>query len=360
MATPSEHHLDYYKRQAKDLLKQARSGHPDARLRIQRSHPQAETLLVSGKVSLSVSQLVIARELGYGSWAKLKHDLLFRQAVAALDAGNLPHLDTLLRHHPWLIRYRQRIGSWYESGYFAGALLLHHVAGNPIRCPLPVNILEVTRLLLQHGANPNAVTLPGATTCKLLLTSMQASEAGVAVPLCDVLIAAGALDDLSDPNVLSFPLRNGAPATAAALVRRGAVMDVRHAAALGALDHVQALLDAGVPPDLREEALFFACLHRQQESARLLLQHGARGDHLLPPGDPHARTALHDAAGRGYQEMVQILLEYQVDTTVVDPQFGGTPLGWAMHEGHASVVAILEQYQQNNSTSPGDPGFESA
>jgi len=232
-------------------------------------------------------------------------------------------------------------------------MLLHHVAGNPIRCPIPANILDVAHLLLQHGANPKAVTLLGSTTCNLLLTSHQASEAGVAVLLCELLIAAGARDELSNPDVLTSPLRNGAPATAAALVRRGAVMDLRHAAALGALDRVHALLDAGVTPDLCEEALFFAGLHRQQESARLLLQHGAKGAYLYPPGDPHARTTLHDVAGRGYLEMVQILLDHHVDATVVDPLFGGTALGWAKHEGHPHVVVVLEQYQQNQNRSTG-------
>jgi hypothetical protein len=356
MTAPTNLSLDHCKRQAKDLLKHARAGDPDARLRFQRSHPEGDALLASGRLLLSDSQLVIARELGYGSWAKLKYDLLFRQALAALDAGDVVQLDALLRQNPWLIRHRQRIGPWYESGYFSGAMLLHHVAGNPIRCPIPTNILDVARLLLQHRADPNATTLLGATTCKLLLTSHQASEAGVAVPLCELLIAAGARDELSDPDVLTSPLRNGAPATAAALVRRGAVMDLRHAAALGALDRVHALLDAGVTPDLCEEALFFACLHRQQESARLLLQHGASGAYLYPPGDPHARTTLHDVAGRGYLEMVLLLLEHGVDATVVDPLFGGTALGWARHEGHPQVVAVLEQYQQSHNRSPSSPG----
>ena len=352
MTVPAGLNVDQYKTQAKDLLKDARAGDPEARLRFQRAHPEGDALLTSGNLLLSDSQLVIARELGYGSWAKFKHDLLFRQAVAALDTGDLTYLDMLLHTHPWLIRYRQRIGTWYDSGYFAGATLLHHVAGNPIRCPLPANIMDITRLLLQHGADPNVVTLGGATTCELLLTSMQASEESVAVPLCDMLIAAGAHDELSDPDVLTLPLRNAAPATAAALVRRGVVMDLRHAAGLGAQDRLQALLVASVDPELCEEALIFACVRRQQESAFLLLQYGARGDRLIPPGGPHARTALHEAAGRGYLELVQLLLDRSVDASVVDPEFGGTALSWAKHEGHADVVAVLEQYQQRQRHSP--------
>ena len=349
MAVPSNRPLDKFKRQAKDLLKRARAGDPDARGRFQRSYPKGDALLASGRLLLSASQLVIARELGYTSWTKLKHDLLFSQAVTALDLGDVAQLDALLRQHPWLVRYRQRIGSWYSAGYFAGAMLLHHVAGNPIRGPLSANVLDVAHLLLQRGADPNAVTLGGWTTCGLVLTSQQASEMGVAVPLCERLIAAGARDVLSDPKVLSLPLHNAAPATAAALVRRGAVMDIPHAAGLGAYDRVQALLNAGGDTDRIDEALFLASRYQQRETARLLLEHGARGDRLLPPGDPHARTALHDAAGRGYGEMVQLLLERGADATVVDPQWGGTALDWAKHEGHAHVVAVLEQYQQSGS-----------
>jgi hypothetical protein len=44
-------------------------------------------------------------------------------AVAVLDAGDVAQLDVLLQHHPWLIRYRQRIGPWYDAGYFSGAML---------------------------------------------------------------------------------------------------------------------------------------------------------------------------------------------------------------------------------------------
>jgi hypothetical protein len=57
--------------------------------------------------------------------------------VNALDSGDLPRLETLLNDHPFLARYRCRVGAMYEQGYFAGATLLYHVAGNPDRGPLP-------------------------------------------------------------------------------------------------------------------------------------------------------------------------------------------------------------------------------
>ena len=63
------------------------------------------------------------------------------------------------------------------------------------------------------------------------------------MPLIDLLVEASGVDlDLTDPNILTGPLLNGAPGTAMELIRRGARMDVRHAAALGRLDLVQQLV----------------------------------------------------------------------------------------------------------------------
>jgi hypothetical protein len=270
---------------------------------------------------------------------------LFQTAVTALDAGDLQGLESLLRQNPSLVDDRGQVGEWYEEGYFAGATLLHHVAGNPIRCPLPPNILDITRLLLRQGADPNAVTLGGATTIELLLTSMQASEAGVAVALIDLLRDAGARDELHDPEVLTGPLLNAAPATAAQLAERGAALDIRHAAGLGRLDQLDVLLVHDHDPLRREEALVFACIRGQDGAARLLLQHGARGDVLVQPGGITPRTALHEAAARGYGGLVRLLLDHGADARIVEPHFGGTAADWARHGGHPDIAALLAEHR---------------
>jgi hypothetical protein len=84
----------------------------------------------------------------------MERDLRFRNAVAALDRGDLDGLGALLRANTFLRDYQARLGEWYDQGYFKGASLLHHVAGNPIRAPLPSNVLNVADLLLNHGADP--------------------------------------------------------------------------------------------------------------------------------------------------------------------------------------------------------------
>ena len=268
----------------------------------------------------------------------------YRTAVVALDAGEITQPSELLAQHPSLVGDRCRVGEWYETGYFKGATLLHHVAGNPIRCPLPANILDVARVLLVHGADPNVTTDGGETSISLILTSKQASEAGVALSLIDLLQAAGADEDLSGPDVLTRPILNHAPATAAELVHRGATMDIRHAAGLGRVDAIEALLAAERDPSILEEALAFACVRGQGESVRALLRHGARGDVLVTHGGRSPCTALHEAANRGYLEIVTVLLAHGADATVVEPQWGGTPAGWAERGGHPQIAAFLRQH----------------
>src|SRR5207253_2564444 len=123
----------------------------------------------------------------------------FDDAVAALEAGDLRRLDTLLTEHPELARARTNLEPPYH--YFAGATLLHHVAWNPSRrAPVPPNIVDVARLLIDRGADVDAITLgPSAgTTMGLIVTSKQASDANVSGPLIQLLVDRGATLDLGN------------------------------------------------------------------------------------------------------------------------------------------------------------------
>ncbi len=338
--------LEQYRAQAKELLKAARAGDATARERIGQHHPERDAPLAAGRLQLADAQLVLAREHGFGSWARFKEHLLIRNGIAALDQGDVAGLAALLERAPRLLRIRCLVGEWYEAGYFQGAMLLHHVAGNPIRCPLPLNIVEVTRLLLDRGADPNARTESGSTTIGLLLTSKQASEAGVALPLVDMLRAAGAEADLEDANLLDMPLLEAAPETARALVDRGATVSLRHAAGLGRLDLLEEILAHAVEPAALEEALAFAAIRGEEAAARALVARGARGDVLVRPGGRTPRTALHEAANRGYEGIVRLLLERGADASVVEPHFGGTAAGWAHHGGHPELAELLRREAQ--------------
>ena len=135
--------------------------------------------------------------------ARVKQHRHFAKALAALRSGEIDQLRKLLQKHSDLIRARTNLKLPYN--YFTGATLLHHVAGNPSwNTRLPKNIVQIARLLLEHGADVDSTTLgPNrSTTMGLVLTSKQASDANISGPLIDLLLEFGAKLDLKDSKKL--------------------------------------------------------------------------------------------------------------------------------------------------------------
>ena len=290
------------------------------------------------------------------SLSSSKRYLIFRDAVQALDSGDIESLETLLDEHPWLVRYRCRTGEPYEQGYFAGATLLNHIAGNPSRCPIPNNIVEITRLLLSRGARDKQPR--PKYTIGLLLTSKQASDAGVAVPLIDLLTSATGVElDLNDPTLLNGPLGNQAPGTALELIRRGAKMDIRHVAALNRLDLIKCFFSEGELPSsliplpsepneekrLIEQAFIGACQYGHNSICEFLLDQGVDSASEANTG----QTGLHSAAHCGQLETVKLLIARNAPFEVKN-MYGGTVLSqtlWSAfnepQKDHLQIVEVL-------------------
>ena len=268
---------------------------------------------------------------------------IFREARAALDAGDTVRLEQLLDEFEWLVRYSCSDGELYEHGYFAGARLVWHVAGNPDRGPLPPNIVAVARVLGGRDPLPEDI----AQTVGLILTSRRASEAGVAMQLIDVLTGGGAFD-VTRPELLDEPLLNVAPGTAVALIGRGATMELRHAAALGDVKATTRLLAGSPSRETLDEALAFACIRGQRDTASLLSERGARGDRLLSPGGRPPRTALHEAANRGHADIVLMLLNAGADPMVLDSRWHGTAARWAEEGGYQGLATMLRQRENDS------------
>jgi len=87
----------------------------------------------------------------------------------------------------------------------------------------------------------------------------------------------------------------------------------------------------------RPDALRLAGEHHGVEAVRQLLDLG----YLIDAAGPDGRTALHEAALRGDQELCDWLLEQGADPDLRDRDFGGTPVDWANHAGHSALAVGL-------------------
>jgi ankyrin repeat protein len=92
---------------------------------------------------------------------------------------------------------------------------------------------------------------------------------------------------------------------------------------------------------LIDNAFVYACMHGHIEAARLLLQKGANIN-AIPGGFDYAGSGLHYASLNGHLAMAQFLIEHGADASLKDTKVGGTPAGWADHGGHPDVKEYLE------------------
>jgi hypothetical protein len=372
---PARPSLAQLKRQAYELQRQHRDHKVAAAARFVASHPRLARLTIEQALAepfaLADALVVIAREYGFESWAALKHVVeagdrvakfqphpRFRDAVAALVAGDLRRLDELLTAHPELARARTNLEPPYH--YFTGATLLHHVAWNPSRRePMPPNIVDVARLLIDRGADVDAITLgrSAGTTMGLLVTSKQASDANVSGALMQLLLDHGATLDLgtSDAvipewgslNVLDVALSNYATRAAEKLIELGAKPDICVAAALGRMDLLRSLFDADgrlrarpwrKAKEMSERdaiglAALFAYVNGRTEALDFLLGHDGNWNMT----GVNNGTLLHRAAWEGNLAMVQLLVSLGADISNRDNPFTSTPMSWAQHNKQTAV-----------------------
>lgn len=292
-------------------------------------------------------------------------------AREALLSGDGKELATILAADLELSRRRFSDISVPYDGYFHGATLLHHVAANPFIRDLPPNIEAMATLLLDGGADVDAVTLQGPsqpddigwTTLGLVATSSAAREAGHQRPLMDLLLDAGADVDARNGGCIIGALYYGEAEAAEYLAARGARLDLAAAAGLGDTVRMTALLEAEGEDELLEArladyglarwpkeagradvlgvALIYAALHGRVKAMELLLSAGADPDGR-PPFDHHG-TALHWAAMGDQPGAVRVLMAAGADPAARDRSFDSTPEGWARHMGRPRALEALTE-----------------
>ena len=366
---PPRPNLAQLKGQANELLKLQRGEKASAAARIAANHPRFRNApperAFALPFALADAQLVIAREYGFPSWPALKHDVeasrrvakykphpQFDNALAAIVAGDIDRLRALLDTHPELVHARTNLEAPFH--YFTGATLLHHLAWNPSRKePVPPNVVEIARLLLDRGADPDALTLGRSigTTMGLIVTSRMASEANASGPLIDLLRERGAALDLGNSegvipdwgerNVLDVSLSNYATRAAEKLIELGAKPDICNAAALGRMDLVRGFFDSdgrlkalprrnGTVMSARDAiglAMLFAYVNGHSEVVDFLLEKDGNWNMI----GVNNGTVMHRAAWSGDLNMVQRLVAKGADFSNRENPFNSTPLSWAQH-----------------------------
>jgi peptide-methionine (S)-S-oxide reductase len=264
------------------------------------------------------------------------HDPLFRQAVAAIDDGDVAALSALVAAHPSLLSMRADTG----EGYFARPYLVWFVAGNPVRRErLAPNVADVAQLLLDALAEHAVVDRQAQidTALALVASGRVARESGVQIALIDRFADAGANVDAA---VLPAIAHREIDAVRR-LAERGAASTLAIDAALAAPDTLAARLPAATT-DERRQALTVAALYGRAEVLAVLVAAGADVDAYSPANLHSHATALHHAVDAGSLDAVMTLVHAGASLDVRDRVHGATPLEWARYLGRDAIAYWLE------------------
>jgi ankyrin repeat protein len=347
---------------------------PEVRLKIdfeaermeQRWRKFKETNERAARCLLADAQFFIAREHGFASWPKFARHLeglaranspvsTFEAAVDAIVNGDLGSLEKLLSENPKLAQAR--------STRDHRSTLLHYVSANGVedfRQKTPKNIVEITKLLLNAGADVNAESDAyggHSTTLGLTATSWHPENAGVQLSLMELLINHGAIIDGPDGgSAVNGCLHNGRGDAAEFFASHGARLDLEGASGVGRLDVVKSFfyddgsLRSTATLQQLKDGFAWACEFGRTSVVDFLLEKSMDVDAKLKHD---GQTGLHWAAFEGHADTVKLLLEHGAPIDVKDESYGGTPLDWALYgwgapgrAGRADfyeVVALLAQ-----------------
>ena len=355
-ALPFTASLGEYLLEAESLLADLHERDETAAWRFKWEHPRFRDKQIGDvkpeQLGLDDAKLVTARGYAFDAWRDLaaftesvnrdRGVLRFETAADAVVGGDLNVLESLLREDPALVGAR--------SARRHRATLLHYVAANGVegwRQRTPPNVVEIARLLLDGGADPNALADMYDARCAtlgLLVSSSPPADVGLQWPLAELLLDRGASLDAPGSRwssavltALTFGFLDTARLLAA---RAGLVRDIAVAAGLGLLGDTARLLPSA-DVERQRIALALACAHGHVRVAQLLLDAGVDPNHYNPDGFHSHSTPLHQAVWANHEGIVRLLVERGARLDVRDLIYGGTPLDWAEHGGRAGIAEYL-------------------
>jgi ankyrin repeat protein len=333
---PDRPNLGQLRRQAKELRDAARRGEPGALDRVTRIYRAAP----QGGVTLAAAQLVIARELGFTSWPRLKAAVEARAAtagqlaeafVAASVERRLREAATILAAHPGIA----------ARSIYAAAVLGDRRTVSEMLAADPSGAVAVDEA---RGWPPLLYS------CYSRWHHIDPSRATGMAEVASLLLEAGASPDTN----------NGA--------RAGYRSALSGAVEVNNPDVTRVLLDAGANPDDRQ-CIGEAAGHGDHRCLELLLAHGARVagtwalDAAVDADDPQAVSllvgvlrgatgqtaneatgALPGAAAGASPEVVAALLAADADPRARDSETGLSAVRRAVRAGQAETAALLVRH----------------
>ncbi len=219
-ALPFRSPVSAYEQQAENLLAGHRAADPAAIDLLHRKHPRfldekikwrpkfiPDSEIRDAALSLDDARLTIARFYDFLDWRALAAHVdavtkggpvfEFEATVQAVIDGDVSVLEDALRRDPALVYARSNRVCYFDPPIHR-ATLLHYLAANGVeayRQKTPPNAVEIARVLLLAGAEPDALgDMYGAecTTMTLLVSSSHPADAGLQVPLIELLLSFGA------------------------------------------------------------------------------------------------------------------------------------------------------------------------
>jgi ankyrin repeat protein len=303
MPNPSEvarHNLEFYRKQAKTLLKAAKAKDPNALQRLSLHSPE-----LGPSPALHHAQLAVAREQGFASWPRFKEfiaefPLKFEELVATfIDAAtsNFERAEEILSSHPDIA----------GAGFYVALVLGDH--------------RQVDRLLSGTPSLTNVKS--GPQNCEPLIyvcfsryANRKSKRAPDTVETARVLLRHGA-----DPNTSFLPVDHPNNPLSCLYAATG----LNNNAELG-----RALLEAGANPN-DGESLYHSTEHPDLACMKLLLRHGA---------EPNRANALRHMLDHEHSEGVQLLLDGGADPNHTNER-GDTALHWAAWRGRSAKIVTL-------------------
>ena len=308
------------------------------------------------------ARLAVARWYEFQDWQRLEEYVAsvqqpgpiarFERAVEAVIDGDVATLKKLLAEEPELVRARSTRVNNFDPPMHRSTLL-HYLAANGVegyRQRSPKNAAEVAKVLLEAGADPNALSWAyggQCTTMALLVSSSPPAHAGVQVPLVETLIDYGASTAPEGEGNWTSPIETalvfGKHDAAQALVRRGApIQSLAAAAGLGRGDDVTRMLPSSSEED-RHRALALAAQNGHPDVVGMLLDAGEDPNRFNPPGTHSHTPPIHQAIAAGHLDVVKLLVDRGARLDIKDTIHHGTPLGWAKYCEQPAIAKYLRE-----------------